>query len=67
MKLTKDMKSLQISPERYMIAGKEKEDKGWGLVLLVRNNLKFQKILVDGQFKEYIIVKVMIAKNLHKF
>lgn len=49
--------------ERYVIARKKRQDKeGGGLALLIKDNLKFQGIMEDGSFKQYLAGKVIIGK-----
>lgn len=51
-------------PEEYTKARKEREDEGdGGWVLLVRENLNFLKILVDDQFKQHLVGKVVTLGN----
>lgn len=52
-RFTKEVEFNQIFPEGNMKARKEREDKrGEGLVLLVKENLNFQKIPLDLPFKQ---------------
>lgn len=63
---TKEKESNQTFPKGYEIARKERENNEDGRsTLLVKDNLRFQKILENGPFKQCIIGKVSQAKFLH--
>lgn len=61
VKLTREIRSNQIFPKGYMIGRKKKEDKGGELALIVK--VKFQEILENNPFNQYIMGKVTQRKT----
>lgn len=48
-----------------MVARRERNYRGRGLALLIQENINFQKMLMDGPFKESIMESIIVGKDLH--
>lgn len=59
------VRQIYIYFKRYIVARKEREDRQEGVLVLVKDNLNFQKLLVDdGPFRQYVMKKDSVRNTV---